>query len=457
MSTLKLAYIGGGSREWARKLFSDLSLDDGPGGEVALYDLDEAAARLNAEYAARLLGRSPSKWRVSAVAAPEQALRGADFVVMSILPGSYDQMEAELKASADQGLLYPVGDSAGPAGLSRGVRSAAIYSAYARLFERHCPGAWIVNLTNPMALCLGALKKEAPALKLVGVCHEVAHVAGALMATAKAAGLEPPEHYGQLSFSSWGLNHCTFIDRASLGGTELLPLWLEGFRAKGGFEAHTKASIAARDDYFRSEDRVKAFVLESLGVLPSAGDRHLVEFLPGYLRSASELERYGVARTPVSFRRERALASERKARDFLTGARPVLGEPSGEIVLPLIQALSGQKELRASFVLPNEGQLPFLPRGSMVETMAQVSARGLAPERAPLPPPYLARLLEGHGASYAKTLDYVWSERDSDLIEALLLDPAAGLSPERAGELALRIKEINRPWLQSRDAAGLAV
>ncbi len=457
MSTLKLAYIGGGSREWARKLFSDLCLDTGPGGELALYDLDESSSRLNAEYACRLLRESPSNWRVYAVAAPEQALSGADFVVMSILPGSYDQMEAELHASETHGLLYPVGDSAGPPGLSRGVRSAAIYSAYARLFAAHCPDAWIINLTNPMALCLGAIKKEAPTLKLVGVCHEVAHVAGALMEAARASGLEPPGHYGQLSFSSWGLNHCTFIDRASLDGNDLLALWGDAFRARGGFEPHTSASIAARNDYFRSEDRVKAFVLESLGVLPSAGDRHLVEFLPGYLRSAAELERNGVARTPVSFRRERAKASERRARDFLLGSKQLPSAPSGEIVLPLIQALAGQRSLRASFVLPNEGQLHFLPRGSMVETMAQVSARGITPERAPPPHPYLARLLDAHAASYAKTLDYVWSGRDGELIEALLLDPAAGLSPERAGELARRIGEINRPWLQSPDAAGLAI
>jgi alpha-galactosidase len=308
-----------------------------------------------------------------------------------------------------------------------------------------------------MAICLGALKKEAPSLKLVGVCHEVSHVASALMDAAKAAGLESPEHYGRLSLSSWGLNHCTFIDRASLDGRDLLALWLEGFRAKGGFEPHTGASIAAHNDYFRSEDRVKAFVLENLGVLPSAGDRHLVEFLPGYLRSGMELERFGVALTPVKFRRERAKASERNARDFLSGTKPPQNEPSGEVVLPLIQALSGQKELRASLVLPNEGQLPFLPRATMVETMSQVSGRGILPERAPPPHPYLARLLDAHAASYAKTLDFVWSGREGELIEALLLDPAAGLNPERAGDLARRIGEINRPWLESPDAASLAL
>ena len=41
---LKIAYIGGGSRAWARKLMCDLAVADDICGEVRLYDIDKAAA-----------------------------------------------------------------------------------------------------------------------------------------------------------------------------------------------------------------------------------------------------------------------------------------------------------------------------------------------------------------------------------------------------------------------------
>src|SRR5512136_2704552 len=86
---LKIAYIGGGSREWARKLMMDLALCPDLTGQVALYDLDLESARLN-ERLGNLLQDQPgvvSRWRYAAVPTLDEALQGADFVVASIQPG----------------------------------------------------------------------------------------------------------------------------------------------------------------------------------------------------------------------------------------------------------------------------------------------------------------------------------------------------------------------------------
>lgn len=88
---LKVAYIGGGSREWARKLMIDLSLAPGLTGVVSLYDIDLESARLN-EQLGNWLHAAPrpgvvSHWRYEAVTDLSHALHGADFVIISIGPG----------------------------------------------------------------------------------------------------------------------------------------------------------------------------------------------------------------------------------------------------------------------------------------------------------------------------------------------------------------------------------
>src|SRR5512136_1829986 len=91
---LKIAYIGGGSREWARKLMFDLALCPDLEGQVALYDIDMEAARLN-EQLGNWLQDQPgviSRWRYAAVPLLEDALKGADFVVLSIQPGPFECM-----------------------------------------------------------------------------------------------------------------------------------------------------------------------------------------------------------------------------------------------------------------------------------------------------------------------------------------------------------------------------
>src|SRR5512142_3360864 len=95
---LKIAYVGGGSRQWARKLMFDLALCPDLTGQVALYDIDIESARLN-EQLGNWLQEQPgvvSRWQYVTVPALEDALKNADFVVLSIQPGTLPVMAAEI-------------------------------------------------------------------------------------------------------------------------------------------------------------------------------------------------------------------------------------------------------------------------------------------------------------------------------------------------------------------------
>jgi alpha-galactosidase/6-phospho-beta-glucosidase family protein len=120
---LRIAYIGGGSREWARKLMFDLALCPDLTGEVALYDIDMPAARLNEQLGNWLQERPGvlSRWRYAAAPTLQVTLKGADFVVISIQPGSLELMAQEIALAEEYGLFFPVGDTSGAPGLIRGL------------------------------------------------------------------------------------------------------------------------------------------------------------------------------------------------------------------------------------------------------------------------------------------------------------------------------------------------
>src|SRR5512142_1364009 len=96
--SLKIAYIGGGSRDWARKLMIDIALCPDLTGEVALYDIDMESARLNAELGSWIQAQPGvlSHWSYAAVPTLQEALQNADFVIISIQPGPLELMAQEI-------------------------------------------------------------------------------------------------------------------------------------------------------------------------------------------------------------------------------------------------------------------------------------------------------------------------------------------------------------------------
>ncbi len=172
---LKIAYIGGGSRGWARKLMIDLAKCPDLTGEVWLYDIDMESARLNEELGNWMQDKPGvvSRWRYRAEASLTRSLQDADFVVLSIQPGTLEIMGQNLAIAAKYGLYFPVGDTTGAPGLVRGLFSAITYAGFARAIAEHCPDAWLINYTNPMTICTRTLTKVAPQLKVFGCCHEV--------------------------------------------------------------------------------------------------------------------------------------------------------------------------------------------------------------------------------------------------------------------------------------------
>ena len=222
---IKLAYIGGGSKQWARVFMSDLAASEGLCGEIALYDIDREAAVLNQQIGERI-GSDPdarSRFRYSVADRIEDALTGADIVIISILPGTLEEMRSDVHTPEKYGIYQSVGDTAGPGGILRAMRTVPIYEGFARKIRECCPNAWVLNLTNPMSILVKTLYDVFPEIKAFGCCHEVFHAQDFLTVVLREIrGIEAKR--SEIYTDASGINHFTWITEAKYGNTDLLAL-----------------------------------------------------------------------------------------------------------------------------------------------------------------------------------------------------------------------------------------
>jgi alpha-galactosidase/6-phospho-beta-glucosidase family protein len=452
---LKIAYLGGGSRLWARNLMIDLALCPDLAGEVALYDIDMDSARLN-EQLGNWMQAQPgvvSRWQYRAVPALQDALQNADFVIISIQPGPLELMAEDIALAEAYGLFFPVGDTAGAPGLIRGLRTVPIYKEFAEAIAASCPNAWVVNYTNPMTVCTRTLTRVAPGLKVFGCCHEVFATQALL---ARLAGqylnIEPPAR-SEIRVNVLGINHFTWIDQASYQGRDLLEVVNRHVDQPGTLRAYTQSEVESWKDWFHSAEQVKFTLFRRFGVLAAAGDRHLVEFLPGFIRSPETLFQWGVIRTPVSWRIERWTTAPQKTRDLINGATPFVLERSGEEGINMLRALLGLGDLVTNVNLENIGQISNAPLHAVVETNAHFSRANIRPLSSGALPAGMAPRINQHIANQELIIEAALTQNMDLAFQAFFNDPASHLPIDASWELFSKMLQANRKYMPSMSGA----
>ena len=128
VSEIQIAYIGGGSMYWAKNLIADLALEEQLSGTIRLYDLDYGKAKNNEKLGNSVSAYEDAKshWKYKAYETLQEALTGADFVFISILPGTFAEMAIDVHEPETAGIYQPVGDTTGPGGLIRALRTIPI-------------------------------------------------------------------------------------------------------------------------------------------------------------------------------------------------------------------------------------------------------------------------------------------------------------------------------------------
>lgn len=372
---LKIAYIGGGSRGWAWGLMSDLASADDISGSVYLYDIDFEAAKNNEVIGNKYnnIDGAKSEWNYKAVETIGEALTGADFVVISILPGTFDEMQSDVHTPEKYGIYQSVGDTSGPGGIVRAMRTIPMFEEIAENIKKYSPDAWVINYTNPMTLCVKALYRAFPEIKAFGCCHEVFGTQKLLAKMVEEKFGEKDVKREEIKVNPVAVNHFTWLTEAKYKNIDLFPYYKEFCeKYKDGYVSNGPVDKNWMNNVFASEEKVKIDLFNKFGFIAAAGDRHLAEFCPGkwYLESPERVREMHFGLTTVSWRKEDLQERLEKSRKLVSGEIEPEINVTGEEGVNQMRALLGLCELVTNVNIPNQGQIPNLPLGAVVETNA---------------------------------------------------------------------------------------
>ena len=447
---LKIAYIGGGSRGWAWGLMSDLAMNADMSGRVALYDIDPEAARYNAVIGNRIreLPDCRSRWEYEAVETIGDALTGADFVVISIMPGTFDEMASDVHTPEQYGIWQSVGDTTGPGGILRSLRTAPMMEQIAHAIRDYAPGAWVINYTNPMAICVRALYDAFPQIKAFGCCHEVFGTQKVLAAAMKEVlGLEADR--SEIKVNVVGVNHFTWFTEARYRNLDLFPVYAEFGNRYHETGYGDQVDSNWMNNAFACREKVKLDLFRRFGYIAAAGDRHLAEFCPAawYLKDPDTAHSYGFGLTTVDWRKGDLVRRREKSQRLYDGAQAFELAPTGEEGVEQMRALLGLRELVSNVNIPNVGQIPNLPLGAVVETNAVFRSDSLQPVFAGPVPEAIHGLIAPIADIQLLTAQAI-RERDLETAyQAFVQDPLMTISPIQARELFDRMVENTRHYL----------
>ena len=380
---IKIAYIGGGSRGWAWGLMSDLASAEDISGRVSLYDIDMEAAHNNVIIGNKFCDAqgAKSKWDYSAANSLEEALTGADFVVISIMPATFDEMDSDVHTPEKYGIYQSVGDTVGPGGVVRALRTIPMIEEIAKAIKKYSPEAWVINYTNPMTVCVKTLYEAFPEIKAFGCCHEV-------FGTQKLLSAALEEYCGisgvqreEINVNVIGINHFTWLTKAQYKNIDIMPVYAK--LAKEYAETgYTKGKDKNwMNNSFECSHKVKFDLFNRYGIIAAAGDRHLAEFCHGkwYLESPEKVKEWGFGLTTVKYRKEELKQRLARSARRVSGEEEITLKNTGEDGVNQIRALLGLEDMVTNVNLPNRGQIPNLPLGAVVETNAVFRADSVVP------------------------------------------------------------------------------
>lgn len=427
VSDVQIAYIGGGSRGWAWTFMTDLALEPNMSGTIRLYDLNENAAKANETIGNHLTEREEAvgKWKYETYTDIEQALTGVDFIVISILPGTFDEMAVDVHMPERLGIYQSVGDTAGPGGIMRALRTIPMFIKIAEDIKKYAPSAWVINYTNPMSLCVKTLYHTFPEIKAFGCCHEVFGTQKVLKAIAEEKLHLENVDRRDIHVNVLGINHFTWFDYAAYKGVDLFPVYREYIEEhyEGGYNEPDKNWA---NSAFNCAHRVKFDLFKRYGLIAAAGDRHLAEFMPGdeYLNDPETVKSWKFGLTTVDWRKNDLKERLEKSNRLLNGEEEVELKPTGEEGILLIKALCGLERVVSNVNIPNTAlQIPNLPASAVVETNAVFERDAIRPVAAGKIPENVKALIMPHVENHETTLKAALTCDKELVVQAFLNDP----------------------------------
>jgi alpha-galactosidase len=359
------------------------------------------------------------------------ALRGTDFVITAFSVGGFDSMQHDIEIPQRYGIRQPIGDSVGPGGIMRALRSIPVLLDIARDVEAVAPDAWLVNVTNPLTVLCRSVTRETGA-KTVGLCNEWVGCTWALSLLFDSGMHEIDPVLG-------GVNHFPLATglrvgnddgfarlRALLADPEQLanePIWMDP-PDRAQWQKVAPSDFWSKFDVV-ANNRVRFEMFERFGVLPGSGDHHSVEFMPNVVHPGNDYGRewrihhYGMP----GHRRDadEDVVFYEEMRD----APDVTRMPSGELVAALLDGMVTGNARHLPVNLPNDGNVTNLADGAVVEIIGVADGQGVRGRDTTTIPGVMGEYVRRINVAQEWTVEAAVTGNRALVLEAMLADAMA--------------------------------
>jgi len=457
---IKITMLGAGSGFTPRLMNDVLRIPGEQGGTIALVDIDRGRLVTMQKLIKKLVAQlGKANWKVVASANRRAVMADSDYIVNCIEVSGTACVRFDNDIPAKYGIDQCIGDTIGPGGLFKSLRTIPVWLEVLKDAEELCPRAIVLNYTNPMAMmCLAAGRTSA--MQVVGLCHSVQGTSHLL---AERAGVP----YEEMDWACAGINHLAWFTKLEHQGRDLYPLLkkkaaedLERAFKEGRPKKPKRKNHYEWDAPEWHRDLVRKDMMLHFGAFITESSGHLSEYLPYYRKRKDLIQRYsregydgGTSFYADNWPTWRQNADKERA-DMVAGKTPMEWERSWEYASWIIEAREKDTPFRIHGNVMNNhkgaGQLiTNLPAEGCVEVACMIDENGINPTRYGSLPAQMAGLC----ASNMRMFDLgaqAAIERSKELaIYALMLDPltAAVLSPAEIQAMTLEMFEAEKQFL----------
>jgi alpha-galactosidase len=428
----KIAMIGAGSVVFCKLLMADIMATPAlEGSEFALMSRTWPKLENMERFAKRMLEDNGIEGSVWATLDRREAIEDADFVVVMIQVGGVEAFELDYRIPLEFGVDQCVGDTLGPGGIFRGLRTIPVLIDIARDMEGLAkPGALMLQYSNPMAINCLAIGRET-GIAFTGLCHGIQTTLQEI-----ASWLEIPKE--EIRYTCGGTNHLDWFLSLERDGEDLYPRLRELFE---------------RPEYYKA-DKVRAEMFRQFGYFATETTGHTSEYVPYFRKSKEAMDLYcdepGFGgETGAYYAWCRAVADKFADKNMLEHETTRIAGRSVEYCSYIMEAVKTGKPFRFMGNVRNDGYIANLPGGCCVEVPTFADDAGIHPSSIGSLPPQCAALNRTQVNVHELTAEASISGDPEHIVHAVALDPltAAVCTLKEIRDMSARLFEAQRQWL----------
>ncbi len=436
---VKITFLGAGSTVFAKNVLGDVMLTpEIRDVEIALMDIDPVRledSRIMLEKIRNETGREDI--RVKAFADRRKALRGAGYVINAIQVGGYDPCTiTDFEIPKKYGLRQTIADTLGIGGIFRALRTIPVLEDFARDMAEVCPGALLINYSNPMAMLSGYLQRHT-GIRTVGLCHSVQVCAPGLLKM-----LKMEDRIEGMRWKISGINHQAWLlEIADRSGRDLYPEIRE----------RAERALAGDPEFEAGYDLVRLDLMLRTGFYNTESSEHTAEYGPWYIKSRYP-ELIGRFHIPLDEYPRRCISQIEgwgNMRKEIIGGKAIGHRKSHEFAAYIIGAAESDVPYRIHGNVLNTGLIPNLPSEACVEVPCFVDRNGINPCHVGNLPEICAAINRTNINVQLLTIEAARTRKKDLIYQAAMMDPhtAAELSLDDIRSLCDDLIEAHGGWM----------